>query len=133
MKILKTILRKILFYSYCCYYYPALGAIKVYLSIQWSPWNPWTIARLNLAWQNYIKTTMYEDRLKVPKILHTDEKFDNYAEQAFVDNSEAMFFISRFTREERIKTWITPFSCGDKYRMPFYKISYWLLGGTYDS
>ena len=129
MELLKLILRSIIYAIYYVYYHANLLAWHIYLLVKWSPWNPWAVARLNMAWSKYIQTTMYEDRLKVPKILHTDKNFENYAEQAYVTNTEAMFFMSMFTRKERLKVLFIPFSCGNRNRMPFYLISDWIFGG----
>jgi len=129
MELLKLILLKTLRLGYGCYYYATLLAWHIYLSVKWSPWNPWAVARLNMAWTKYIQTPVYEDRLKVPTELHTDRKSENYAEQAYIMNTEAMLFMSLFTRKERLKILFTPFSCGNRNKMPFYIISNWIFGG----
>jgi hypothetical protein len=129
MELLKWILHRIIYLGHCCYYYPSLACLRVHLSIKWSPWNPWAVARINMAWTKYVQTAMYEERLEVPREFHTNRKFENYAEQAYVTNVEAMFFISMFTRKEKLKVLFTPFSCGNRNRMPFYLISNWIFGG----
>ncbi len=37
---------------------------KIYMSIKWWPWNPWCVARLNLALKKYTESVMYEERVK---------------------------------------------------------------------
>jgi hypothetical protein len=125
---MRKILRKIIYCGFLCHYYLRQAALYVYYSIKWSSWNPWAIGRLNMAWNKYVSTPMYEERLKVSKCLHTDKNFENYAEQSFVTNCETKLFMSLLTRKEKLRVLLVPFSCGNKYRMPFYRISNWILG-----
>jgi len=128
LRLLARTINKTWYFIELARYYVVLVAVRTYLSIKWSPWSPWTVARLNLAWSNYVQTSMYKERLEAPEALHTNKNFENYAEQAYIQNVEAALFIELFTRKEKLKILFLPFSCGDKNKIPFYRISNWILG-----
>lgn len=120
IELLKKLYYKIAWYSYI-----------VWLEILYCEWNPWALARLNQAWTNYTKTPMYAERKKIkfmraPKF--EGKTYEDYAEQAYVENLEIKLFTSLFTWKDRVKIAFTPFSCGDKHQIPFYLISNWILG-----
>ena len=127
MRFLKRIINHIIYAVRCFWYFVNLGALHIRMSIKWSAWNPWAIARLNLAWTKYTETTMYEERFKCSE-FHTDPNRESYAEQAYIENCEVMFFVNQFTWKDKLKIAFTPFSCGNQNRMPFYIISAWLRG-----
>ena len=109
MEIFKKLGYKILWYGYCAW-----------IEFLYCEWNPWALARLNLAWTNYTKTPMYEERMKLDWV---DIKgFDNYAEKAFVENLEIKLFTSLFTKTDRLRITFLPFSCGNKHTMPWFLI-----------
>jgi len=128
MELLKSVLCSILGAAYSAYYYTDMALYNAYLSAKWWAWNPWAIARLNLAWSKYIETTMYKERVKLWE-FHTEKQFEDYGEQAYVRNVEVTLFINLFTRKEKMKMLFMPFSCGNKFRMPFYTITNLLIGG----
>ncbi len=99
---------------------PVLFFLRIYVEAKWSPWNPWMVARLNLARNRYLETTMYRDRAV--------EFGDEWAMKHYEDNTEALFFVSRLTLREKLKSIFVPFSCGDYYRMPWWQIRFWLFG-----
>jgi len=91
-----------------------------YYKIKWHPWNPWSIARLNLALGKYMETTMYRDR--VVAFGH------DWAIDAYKEYGEARFFSSILTRKDRMKQIFTPFSCGNYYKLPWWKLEAWIFG-----
>lgn len=99
----------------------------VYYSIIWNEWSPWAIARVNLAWQKYTETPMYAERKKID-FMRVSPDCEDYAEQAFLDNKEAFYFIKKLSWKDKLKILLMPFSCGDHYKLPFYKIWLWWYG-----
>jgi len=91
-----------------------------YQKLKWHPWNPWSVARLNLARTKYMETTMYRDR--------TTAFGHEWAMEAYVEYKETLFFVSMLTRRERLKQLFAPFSCGDHYRLPWWQLGAWILG-----
>jgi hypothetical protein len=89
----------------------------ILVKIKWSPWNPWCLGRMNLAWKKYTETSMYKSRKELEKVSPVN--FRDFAYKAFVDNYEIKHFMARFTRKEKIKLFLAPFSFGAKFRMPF--------------
>lgn len=94
--------------------------------IKWSPWNPWCLGRMNLAWTKYTQTSMYEGRKQLEK--NSPNSFKDFAYRAFVDNYEIKHFVSTFTSKDKIKLLLTPFSFGHKFRMPLWRIENSILG-----
>jgi hypothetical protein len=88
--------------------------------IKGSPWNPWNVARLNMALQKYMETIMYRERVKAYG--------DEWAIRAFEEYGEIPFFVRKFTFRDRLRVIFTPFSCGDYYMIPWYLIEMWLCG-----
>lgn len=101
--------------------------LYAWTEIIWSPWNPWTISRLNLAWTKYTQTTMYEERKKI-RFFDVSDEYEDYADQAYAENKEPLLFVSLFTRKEKLKAAFLPFSCGDRYKIPFWQIKHWIMG-----
>lgn len=97
----------------------------ILLKIKWSPWNPWCLGRMNLAWAKYTQTSMYKDRKQLEK--DHPNCFEDFAYKSFIDNYEVKHFINRFTKKDRIRLFFTPFSCGNQFRMPFWKLEYGFL------
>lgn len=91
------------------YYKTALFFISRYYQMKWSLRNPWCIARANIAYSKYMDTIMYEERIKI-----FDEKF---AFITFVENKEILYFIRKFTLKDKIKMYLTPFSCTGRYKI----------------
>lgn len=89
----------------------------ILIKIKWSPWNPWCLGTMNLAWKKYTETPMYEGRKELEKNHPID--FEDFAYKAFIDNYEIKHFISTFTWKEKIKLLLAPFSFGSRFRMPF--------------
>lgn len=110
---IKKLYYKVAWYSYCAW-----------IEFLYCEWNPWALARLNLAWTNYTKTSMYSERKKIdymgPKKFK-EKVYEDYAEQAYVENLEIKLFTSLFTWKDRARMVLAPYSCGDKHTMP------WLL------
>ena len=120
---IKKLWYKILWYGYVMWIY-----------VKWFEWNPWVFGGLNLAWTNYTKTSIYEERKKINYVT-LKPGYEDYATQAYVDNMEPLFFKSRFTWKDKLRIIFLPYSCGNKYKMPFYLIRNrvvntinWLLG-----
>lgn len=105
--------RKYLIAYYFIYYHVRILGKK----LKWSPWSPWSVAMLNLAWSKYIETPMYEGRKELEK---EGPKFKNFAQIAFAD--DITFFVSKFTKKDWLKVIFLPFSCGDVFRIPFWKL-----------
>lgn len=84
--------------------------ITIWFNAKWSPWSPWCVARLNMAWNKYTSTPVYSERVEASG--------EEWAEQQWQENRETQFFISMFTFREKLKVLFLPYSCGDKYRMP---------------
>lgn len=107
--------------------------LKVYLlfvwiwyQFKWGAWTPWGIARLNLTWSKYINTVMYEERKKL-NFPH-DPEYEDFAEQAFVEEGEMMLFNRLFSTKDHLRVIFAPFSCGNKYQYPLWRIFYWIFG-----
>jgi len=92
--------------------------IKIYtvwVKIKWSPYNPWSMALLNLAYQRYKETYLYRERRKFIEetkernpILYDEVK--NLMIEAFVTNGEVFFFMKKLTLKDRLWAIIAPFS-----------------------
>ena len=104
--------------------------IKAFIHLKWSCWNPWAIGAMNLAWSKYAKTPMYEERSKLDREFKiNDYNYDReYAFDAFIENEEFDFFYNQATFSERIRLILAPFSFGSRFRMPFWRIKFWILG-----
>lgn len=100
------------------------------IRIKWSSWNPWAIGAYNMAWSKYIQTPMYEGRTELNR--HFAIKQSNYkgdfAFEAFVSNGEFAFFYNKRTWIDRIRLAVAPFSFGDKFRIPWWRIYWWFYG-----
>ncbi len=84
--------------------------ITIWFNLKWSPRSPWCVARLNMAWNKYIATPMYSERV---------ETFgEDWAEQHYQEKMETSLFVSLFTMREKLKVFFLPYSCGDKYKSP---------------
>lgn len=88
----------------------------VYYKIKWSPWNPWCLGRMNLAWTKYTQTSMYEDRKQLEQDVPVG--FRDFAYKSFVDNHEIIHFTKSFTKRDKIRLLFVPFSFGTKFQMP---------------
>jgi len=91
------------------YYYIAISLIKIYVCIKWSQYNPWCIAKMNMAYSKYTETEIYRQRL-----ITFGEDF---AIQTFIDYCELPYFLRKLTTKDKWKMYITPFSCGDKFKI----------------
>lgn len=98
----------------------------ILLKIKWSPWNPWCLGRMNLAWTKYTQTPMYEGRKQLEK--EQPSTFKDFSYKAFYENHEINYFISCFSKKEKIKLFLAPFSFGRRFRAPFYKLEDWVFG-----
>lgn len=98
----------------------------ILLKIKWNPWNPWCLGKMNLAWTKYTRTSMYEDRKQLEKGNPTD--FKDFAYNSFIENYEVKHFVNCFTKKEKIKLFFAPFSFGNNFRMPFWKLEDQILG-----
>ena len=93
-----------------------------YLRLKWASFNPWAVALFNQAWNHYTKTTMYEERTKLDKELkklYGSSYQGDFACEAFIQNYEFEFFLKRLTFKEKIKAYLLPFSCGDRFKITF--------------
>jgi hypothetical protein len=70
---------------------------------------------------------MYAERKKLRE-FHTNRKYEDYAEQAYMEHEESFLFLNRFTFGDKLRVAAAPFSCGNKYRMPIWQIENWILG-----
>jgi len=104
-----------------------LKCAAAYLKIKWSAWNPWAVARLNIVWNRYTGTEMYKARKEID-FMPPNGDYEDFAEQAFYEYNEAEMFIGNYTFKEKLKIIFCPFSCGDKYRLPWWRITNWILG-----
>jgi len=100
----------------------AVGYLQVVL--KWHPWSPWSVAKLNIAWKHYTKTVLYEERVKLNHLFGNDQP--DFATKSFVDNKDYRFFLKQVTKKEWLKIIFCPFSCGDKFQMPFWRIKEWI-------
>lgn len=91
----------------------------VLIKIKWSPWNPWCLAKLNLAWRKYTQTPMYESRKALEERFPLD--FKDFAYNSFIVNGEVFFFIKKITWKEKILIFFMPFSFGNRFKMPLYR------------
>jgi hypothetical protein len=98
------------------------------IRIKWSPWNPWSLGRMNLAWCKYTQTVMYEERKKLEGEL--PENFENFAYRAFVDNCEMQHFVRYFTFWDKVRLFLTPFSFGTTFQMPLYELRHIVFGSA---
>jgi hypothetical protein len=108
----------------------SIGYTKAML--KWCPWSPWTIAKLNMAWNHYIKTTMYEGRVEVDREFRIKQgtRYEgNFPLESFVEHREYLFFCKQITKKEWLKIIFMPFSCGKTFVYPTWKIKLWLFGG----
>lgn len=105
-----------------------LMVVKYYA--KWYPFNPWGIARMNLAWTKYTETPMYEERKKIDFTMNP--KYSDFAEEAFFEYGEMRLFDRLFTKKERFRVIFAPFSCGDKFKMPFWRVKCWIFGVKVD-
>ena len=92
----------------------------ILLKIKWSPWNPWCLGKMNLAWTKYTQTSTYEGRKRLEK--DNPAYFKNFAYNSFRDDYEIRYFIDRFTLKEKIRLFFAPFSFGGQFKMPFWKL-----------
>jgi len=98
----------------------------IWLKIKWSPWNPWCVGRMNLAWSKYTKTPMYEGRKELENAHPVD--FKDFAYKSFAENYEIKHFMANFTKKDKIKLFFAPFSFGSAFRMPFWKVENRIFG-----
>lgn len=104
--------------NYLIAYYFIYYHIKILVKkIKWSPWSPWSVAALNTAWNEYVKTPMYDGRKKLEL---EGPQFKNFAFTAFA--GDITFFVSKFTKKDWLKIIFIPFSCGDAFRIPFWRV-----------
>ncbi len=109
----------------------AVPIFKVYCKIKWSPWNPWAVAMLNLTWNHYRKSDLYKYRKEVDRemmvangsVYKGDLMYD-----MFIQGNEVMHFKNKITRGERAKMILMPFSCGNRFNLPVWRISNWIFG-----
>ena len=94
-----------------------LKVVYVYHKIKWSPWNPWCLGRMNLAWVKYTQTSMYEGRKQLERDLPVS--FKDFAHKSFIESTEIIHFINSFTKRDKIRLLFTPFSFGTKFQMPY--------------
>jgi len=93
----------------------------ILIKIKWNPWNPWCLGRMNLSWTKYTQTDTYKARMGLEKDY--PNRFKDFTYKSFVNNHELEYFILQFTPKDKIKLFFMPFSFGDQFRMPFWKIS----------
>ena len=88
--------------------------VHLYIDLKWSTFNPWCIARMNLAYKRYTESDLYTYRVEVlgHKFAH-----DHYHESKGIE-----VFMTFFTFKDKLKVIFTPFSCGNEYSMPLYKL-----------
>ena len=98
----------------------------ILLKIKWTPWNPWCLGRMNLAWTKYIQTSMYEGRKQLEEGHPSD--FKDFAYNSFIENYEIGYFISCFSKKEKIRLFFCPFSFGGRFRMPLWKLENRIFG-----
>jgi len=91
-----------------------------YYGIKWSPWNPWTLAVLNMAWNKYTQSVLYAERKKVT--FRIPGSSCDFAEHHYTELGEVKHFIRKFTLKDKMKIIFIPFSCGEKYKLPFRKL-----------
>jgi hypothetical protein len=96
------------------------------LKIRWSPWNPWCLGRMNLAWTKYTETPMYEGRKQLEKDHPVD--FKDFAYKSFINNYEIKHFMASFTKKDKIRLLFAPFSFGSAFQMPFQKLEDRIFG-----
>jgi hypothetical protein len=80
---------------------------------------------MNLAWSKYTQTSTYEGRKQLEK--DNPVYFKDFAYNSFVDDYEIRYFIKRFTLKDKIRLFFAPFSFGNMFRMPFWKLEDKLL------
>lgn len=97
-----------------------------HLKVKWSPWNPWCLGRMNLAWRKYTQTSMYEGRKELEK--EHPVNFRDFAYKSYVENGEIKHFMANFTKKERIRLFFTPFSFGNNFTMPISKLQNRIFG-----
>lgn len=98
----------------------------ILLKIKWSPWNPWCLGKMNLAWTKYTQTSMYEGRKQLEK--DNPVNFKDFAYKSFIENYEIKHFMNCFTKKEKIKLFFAPFSFGNSFKMPFWKLEGRIFG-----
>lgn len=92
--------------------------VKLCVMIKWNPWNPWCIGVMNLAWEKYTQTSMYEGRKELER--SDPVHFRDFAYRSFIDNYEIKHFVTRFTTMDKIKLVLMPFSFGNTFQMPIH-------------
>jgi len=98
----------LLIYKTLCLWYRVL----------WSAYNPWAMARMNIAWQKYTQTTMYEERKKLEELYPVD--FKDFAFRAYIENKEMFLFWKHSNWSEKLKIIFTPFSCKGEFVYPLF-------------
>ena len=86
----------------------------LYTDLKWSPFNPWCIGRMNLAYKRYTESDLYKYRV--------DALGHKFAHDHYHETRGAETFITFFTFKDKLKVLLTPFSCGNEYSIPFDKI-----------
>jgi len=112
------------------WYKAVLFSAKTYIRIKWSTWNPWSIGRLNLAWGKYLVTPMYAARAELDHQLQINQANyeGDYPYEAFMNNHEFDFFYKKRTLSDRARLFFAPFSFGNRFRMPIWRIKWWWYG-----
>jgi|WetSurSiteA1Bulk_404760.scaffolds.fasta_scaffold02404_7 hypothetical protein len=100
------------------------------IHIKWSAWNPWAVGAMNLAWSKYVKTPMYEGRVEVDREFATNQPNykGNFPFEAFINYKEFDFFYKQRTWLDRIRLFVAPFSFGDRFRIPLWRMWLWWFG-----
>lgn len=86
----------------------------IFITLKWHPFNPWCVARMNLSYKKYTESELYH--LRVDALGH------KFAHDHYHDLQEIKMFVSFFTLRDKLKVIFTPFSCGNEYSMPLYKL-----------
>ena len=82
--------------------------------MKWSPFNPWCVARMNLAYKRYTESDLYNYRVEA--LGH------KFAHDHYHESGGLKVFMTFFTLKDKLKVIFTPFSCGNEYSIPFYKL-----------
>ena len=77
---------------------------------------------MNLAWTKYTQTSTYECRKQLEK--DNPVYLKDFAYKAFHDDYEIRYFMAKFTKKEKIRLFFAPFSFGNKFRMPLWRVGY---------
>jgi len=102
----------------------------LFIRIKWSAWNPWAIGAMNMAWSKYVETPMYEGRVEVDRefAINQPNYKGDFAYETFLEYKEFDFFYGQRTLADRIRLLVAPFSFGDRFRLPWWRIRWWWFG-----